>query len=127
MNVSASLRDVGESRSLKLFELDVLHAMSVVPSRFNTRLVAFLCLTFLCLMHGTLLRWGIRLQNTLGLLKLVTLSLIAMSGMLCLAGVPRFQVREGYDVPHNFEWNNFWEGSGTGANAFVTGLYNVIW
>lgn len=105
----------------------MLHAISVTPTRFNTRLVAFLCLTFVCLMHGTLLRWGIRLQNTLGLLKLVTLSLIAVSGLCCLVGVPGFQVLEGYETPHNFDWSNLWEGSGTGANAFVTGLYNVIW
>jgi hypothetical protein len=42
-------------------------------------------------------------------------------------GVPGFSVREGYEVPRNFEWSKVWEGSGTGANAFVTGLYNVIW
>jgi amino acid transporter len=58
----------------------------------------------------------------------VVLALISVSGLLCLTGVSSFQVREGYEVPDNFSsWKNFWAGSGTGANAFVNGLYNVIW
>jgi len=67
------------------------------------------------------------LQNTLGFSKLLILFAIALSGIFCLLGVPGFSVREGYEVPRNFEWSKMWAGSGTGANAFVTGLYNVIW
>ncbi|EDR06686.1 APC amino acid permease [Laccaria bicolor S238N-H82] len=110
-----------------VFSEYLLHSMSFPPSRLNTRLVAFLCLTFIFLIHGTLLKWGLRLQNTLAVFKLVVLTLIALAGIFCLFGVPGFAVRVGYQQPHNFEWNNFWEGSGTGANAFVSGLYNVIW
>jgi len=106
---------------------DVIHSLSLSPTRYNTRFVAFLCLTFCLVIHGTFLKWGVRLQNTLGLFKLVILSAIAASGIFCLIGVPGFAVRDGYEVPKNFGWDNFWEGSGKGANAFVTGLYNVIW
>jgi hypothetical protein len=89
--------------------------------------MAFLSLTFCLLIHGTLLKWGLRLQNALGFFKLVILFAIAVSGMLCLIGVPGFSVRDGYEVPRNFEWSQIWEGSGKDANAYVTGLYNVIW
>jgi hypothetical protein len=82
---------------------------------------------FCFLIHGTLLKWGLRLQNTLGVLKLFILSAIALLGLFCLMGVPGFAVQDGYEVPRNFEWGRMWEGSGTGVNAFVTGLYNVIW
>jgi amino acid transporter len=81
-------------------------------------------------MHGTKLApWGVRLQNTLGAGKLLVLSAIAISGLLCLAGVPGFQVREGYEVPDSFSsWEKLWEGSsGRGSNAFVTGLFGVTW
>lgn len=105
----------------------MIHSLSLTPSRYNTRFVAFLCLTFCFVIHGTALKWGLRIQNTLGFSKLVILFAIALSGLLCLAGVPGFTVREGYEVPRNFEWARMWEGSGTGANGFVTGLYNVIW
>ncbi|KAF8996252.1 APC amino acid permease [Cyathus striatus] len=111
-----------------VFSEYLLHALSINPSRFNTRLTALLCLTFICGIHGTKLKWGLRLQNTLGLFKLVVMSSIAFCGILSLVGVPGFQVHGEYDKPHNFDsWNHFWEGSGTGSNAFVSGLYNVIW
>jgi amino acid transporter len=111
-----------------VFSEYLLHSLSIEPTWFHTRLTAFCCLTFICLLHGNLLKWGIRLQNALGLFKLVVLALISVSGLLCLTGVSSFQVREGYEVPDNFSsWKNFWAGSGTGANAFVNGLYNVIW
>ena len=106
---------------------DVIHSFGLQPTRWNTRLVAWLCLTFCLFIHGVLLKWGIRLQNGLGMFKLVILSAIAIAGILCLFRFPGFAVREGYEVPRNFEWDKFWEGSGKGANAFVAGLYNVIW
>ncbi|KAF5324296.1 hypothetical protein D9619_011392 [Psilocybe cf. subviscida] len=111
-----------------VFSEYLLHSFSIEPTWFHTRVTAFSCLTFICLLHGSLLKWGLRIQNALGLFKLVVLALISVSGLLCLAGVSSFQVREGYDVPDNFSsWKNFWAGSGTGTNAFVNGLYNVIW
>ncbi|KAG6844862.1 hypothetical protein H0H87_002985 [Tephrocybe sp. NHM501043] len=107
----------------------VIHSLSLTPTRTNTRLVAFLCLTFCLLIHGTLHKHGLRLQNFLGFSKLLILCAIAFSGIFSLVGVPGFAVREPYDPPRNFDsWNTFWEGSGTtGVNAFVTGLYSVIW
>lgn len=79
------------------------------------------------LIHGTTLKWGVRLQNTLASFKLVILFSVALVGILSLLDVPGFQVGDQYEQPHNFEWKTFWEGSGLGINAFVTGLYNVIW
>lgn len=78
-------------------------------------------------MHGTVLKFGLRLQNTLGMLKLLILGTIIICGLLSLVGVQAFQVREEYDTPDNFRWIKFWEGSERDANAFVTALYNVIW
>ncbi|KAF9558568.1 APC amino acid permease [Agrocybe pediades] len=111
-----------------VFSEYLLHAVSLEPTWLNTRLVAFSCLTFICLIHGTRLQWGLRLQNALGLSKLIILLLISLSGMLCLAGVRGIRVGDQYEKPDSFSsWGKFWEGSGTGANAFVSGLYNVIW
>jgi hypothetical protein len=101
--------------------------MTIEPTWLNTRLVAFSCLTSICLVHGILLKLGLRLQNTLGVFKLLVLTLISLSGILCLAGVKGFQVGDEYDKAKNFTWDTFWQGSGTGPSAFVNGLYNVIW
>ncbi|KAK2464711.1 hypothetical protein APHAL10511_003287 [Amanita phalloides] len=110
-----------------VFSQYLMHSVGIFPSRYNTQLIAFFCLTSLVLIHGTTLKWGVRLQNFLGVFKLFILSAIALVGIFSLLGVPGFQVGDQYDPPHNYEWRHFWEGSGTGVNAFVTGIYNVIW
>ena len=107
--------------------LDLLHSLHIEPTWFNTRLVAFITLSSICIVHGTFLKLGLRLQNTLGAVKLLVLALIPVSGLLYLAGVKGFQVRDEYEKPNNFTWDKFWEGSGTGLTGFVNGLYNVIW
>jgi Amino acid permease len=107
--------------------LDLLHSLSIEPTWIDTRLVAFGCLTSICLIHGTFLKLGLRLQNTLGVFKLLVLGLIPLTGVLYLAGINGFQVGDEYEKPNNFTWDTFWEGSGTGSSAFVNGLYNVLW
>lgn len=47
--------------------------------------------------------------------------------MAHLAGVPGFELKGDVEVPDNLRWSKLWEGSGNGATAFVTGLYNVVW
>ncbi|KII84566.1 hypothetical protein PLICRDRAFT_57546 [Plicaturopsis crispa FD-325 SS-3] len=105
----------------------VLHALDITPSQWNARFIAVACLTFVFILHGTFLTAGLRLQNGLGFFKLLVLLTIAVFGVFHLAGVPGFAVRDGYEVSHNLRWSEMWEGSGTGANAFVESLYNVIW
>lgn len=71
--------------------------------------------------HGTALKWGLRIQNVLGVFKVAILILIAFSGFAALAGRVKIDPK-----PDNF--TNSFEGTGSiNANAFVTGLYNVIW
>ena len=79
-------------------------------------------------MHGAFLKWGVRLQNALGVFKLVILFAIGLAGMLHVIGVPGFELRDGVDTPNNFSRETLWEGStSTGPNALITGLTNVIW
>ncbi|KAF5349260.1 hypothetical protein D9756_009435 [Leucocoprinus leucothites] len=105
----------------------LLHAIGLPPTWFNTRLVAFSCLTIIVFLHGTAWKVGVRMLNALGMFTFIVLTLVAGSGILSLMGVPGFQVRDGYEKPDNFHWDKLWEGSGTDANAFVAGLYGVIW
>ncbi|KAL0950540.1 hypothetical protein HGRIS_007347 [Hohenbuehelia grisea] len=105
----------------------VVHASALPPTQFNLRFTAFLALTFVFILHGCFLTTGLRVQNTLGFLKLIILTGVAIAGIFCLIGVPGFTLHEGYELPNNLSWNKLWEGSGTGANGFVTGLYYVIW
>lgn len=68
------------------------------------------------------MKWGIRLQNALGVFKLVILALIVFSGFAALAGRVKVDPK-----PDNFARANVWDGTRSDANAFVSGLYNVIW
>jgi len=78
-------------------------------------------------MHSCFMTAGLRLQNTLGFFKLLILISIVIVGMAHLTGVPGFELKGDVEVPDNLRWSKMWEGSGNGATAFVTGLYNVIW
>ncbi|KAI0073662.1 hypothetical protein K474DRAFT_1720319, partial [Panus rudis PR-1116 ss-1] len=73
----------------------------------------------------TYMKWGLRIQNALGIFKLLILLGMALSGLAVLLGIPGFQLE---NPPNNFEWGTMWKGSlSGGVNAFVTGLYSVIW
>ncbi|KAI0795414.1 amino acid permease-domain-containing protein [Abortiporus biennis] len=104
-----------------------LHAIhpSPTPSPAASRFLSLLCITFAFLLHGTQLKWGIRLQNLLAVFKLLILTGMALIGLLVIAKAPGFRLKH---PPRNFEWETMWKGSFSGgANAFVNGLYTVIW
>jgi amino acid transporter len=105
----------------------MMHALSIEPTALKTRFIAFMCLTFGLVIHGVFLNWGLRIQNMLGIFKLIALLGIVITGVFHVIGVPGFGLQDGVDIPRNFERDTFWEGSGTGANAFVIGMTNVIW
>lgn len=88
------------------------------------RLVAFSCLTFAMLLHGLHVEGGLRLQNILGMSKIIILLVVVGSGMIAATG----RLADGVVQPNNFEsWNKIWEGSRSGATVICACLYNVIW
>ena len=123
---------------------DVLHAVDPTrtPPPIATRLAGVSCVTFATITHGTRPAWGVRLQNSLGVLKLIALCAIALSGLAALARLPGFKLEEVCpqilpqaiysrcfpQPPRNYEWSHMWEGSlKGGVSAFVTGLFTVVW
>jgi L-asparagine transporter-like permease len=98
----------------------MIHAFGGHITQWNTRLIGFACVTAVSLLHAFRLTWGLRLQNTLALVKIAILFFVILSGLLALAGWLPLD-----NTPHNFD--HLWEGTSRDANAFVTGLYNVIW
>jgi amino acid transporter len=97
----------------------ILNAAEVEVDRWNQRGIGLACITTAFLIHGCALKWGLRLQNLLGIIKLAIVLLIVVSGWAALGGalkVPK---------PHNFD--NAFEGTTGSAYGVVTALYNVIW
>ncbi|PPQ78960.1 hypothetical protein CVT25_002289 [Psilocybe cyanescens] len=88
------------------------------------RVVAFLCMTGVLLLHGLHIPSGLRLQNFLGSLKIGILCIVVCAGFLALGG----NLQEGVERPGNFDsWDKMWEGSKSGRNVLCACLYNVIW
>ncbi|TGO16881.1 hypothetical protein BTUL_0023g00580 [Botrytis tulipae] len=97
----------------------ILSAAEVKVTRWNQRGVGLACITAAFLIHGFSVRWGLRLQNLLGVIKLLILLLIIISGFVALGGHLRIE------KPNNF--TNAFEGTTGSAYGVVTALYNVIW
>ncbi|KAJ6788805.1 hypothetical protein PWT90_02808 [Aphanocladium album] len=94
----------------------ILHAARVDVTRWNQRGIALACLTSAFLVHGCALKWGIRLQNALGIIKIGVILLIIVAPLANLK-----KVRE------NNSFHNAFEGTNPSAYGIVTALYNVIW
>lgn len=98
----------------------ILHAAQVEVTRWNQRGIGLACITTAFLIHGLALRWGLRLQNLLGLIKIAVVLIIVVAGWVALAGHVRLE-----RPPDNF--SNAFEGTTGSAYGVVTALYNVIW
>jgi amino acid transporter len=57
----------------------ILHGANVEVTRWNQRGVGLACITSAFLIHGLALKWGLRLQNLLGVIKLAVVLLIVVS------------------------------------------------
>lgn len=60
----------------------ILHAAQVDVNRWNQRGIGLACITAAFLIHGLALKWGLRLQNALGVIKLIILLIIVFSGFV---------------------------------------------
>ncbi|KAJ2983821.1 hypothetical protein NQ176_g415 [Zarea fungicola] len=95
----------------------ILHAARVEVTRWNQRGIALACLTAAFLIHGCALKWGVRLQNLLGIIKILVIVIIIVAPLANLK-----KVRE------NKTFHNSFEGTkNASAYGIVTALYNVIW
>lgn len=97
----------------------ILHAASAEVNRWNQRGIGFACITVAFLIHATAVKWGLRLQNAFGILKLLVIVLIAIAGFFALAGAGKIE------KTNNF--SNIWSGPSPSVYGIVTALYNVIW
>ncbi|KAH6995142.1 amino acid/polyamine transporter I [Ilyonectria destructans] len=98
----------------------ILHAAQVDVDRWNQRGLGIACITVAFIIHGTALKWGIRLQNVLGIIKITIIVIIILGGFIALGGHLKID-----EKPDNF--TNAFEGTTGSAYGVVTALYNVIW
>lgn len=92
----------------------ILLAARVEPTQWNQRGLGLACITVAFLIHGTALKWGIRLQNLLGVIKLIIIIIIIIAPLVRLD-----------KTTDNL--SNAFEGTTGSAYGVVTSLNNVIW
>jgi len=100
-----------------VFSEYILLAANVEPTRWTLRLVGFACMTFALLIHGVALRWGLRLQNFLGISKILVLVFVIITGFVALGGHMK--------VPKTNNFTNAFQGTTVSASSFFLSLYNV--
>lgn len=94
-----------------------LRALNRDPTHWQLRLVGFACITFALLLHGTALKWGLRLQNVLGVFNIMILVFVIITGAFALGGYMMVE------KPHNFR--NPFEGTTASTSSFCSSLYSV--
>jgi amino acid transporter len=97
----------------------ILNAADVEVGRWNQRGIGLACVTAAFLIHALAVKWGLRLQNFLGVVKLVIIVFVIVAGWVALAGHTKVE------TPHNFK--NAFEGTTGSGYGVVMALYNVIW
>ena len=86
----------------------ILHAANVEVTRWNQRCIGLACITTTFLIHGLALKWRVRLQNTLGIIKLSIMLIIVVAGFVALGGHLKIDQK-----PKNF--TNAFEGTTASA------------
>ncbi|KAL4784854.1 amino acid/polyamine transporter I [Aspergillus varians] len=97
----------------------ILNAAEVEVDRWNQRGIGLACITAAFLIHAFALKWGLLLQNFLGVVKLIIIVFVVVTGWVALAGHTKIE------KPHNF--TNAFEGTTGSGYGIVMALYNVIW
>jgi amino acid transporter len=98
----------------------ILNAAQVEVDRWNQRGVGIACVTTAFLIHGTALKWGLRLQNFLGIIKLIIVFIIIICGFVALGGHLK--------IDNDFNnFHNAFEGTAASSYGVVMSIYNVIW
>lgn len=100
----------------------ILNAAEVPVTRWNQRGIGLGCLSFCFIIHSVSVKWGLRLQNFLGVFKLIVIALITIVGWVALGGGLK-NVKE----PHANFHNAFSGSEKATGYGIVMALYNVIW
>lgn len=97
----------------------ILVAAGKDVTRWNQRGIGLACITFAFIVHSLSVKWGLRLQNSLGVFKLAVIIVIVVTGWVALSG------RLNIEDTHAF--TDAFSGTTPSGYGMVMSLYNVIW
>lgn len=109
--------------------------LNTEPSSTVLEMAAFACITSTLLLHGIALKWGLRIQNALGVLKLFIIFVVVGTGYVALRnGIPNSSATTTRKIQGDGDserWrgrDNFrdvWGGTSGSLVALCTALYSV--
>jgi amino acid transporter len=97
----------------------ILNEADIEVGRWNQRGIGLACLSAAFMIHAIALKWGLHLVNSLEVVKLVVVVIIAVTGWATLVGHTKVE------TPHNF--HNAFEGTKRSGYSIAMALYNVVW
>lgn len=116
----------GAGNSLVFAEYILKSFSSEEPSSLALKFAAFFCITFSVLLHGLRVDLGLRIQNALGICKLIVLAIVAATGLVALRyGIPSSSdlVEDRWRGRENFR--GIWDGTISSASSVCLALYSV--
>ncbi|KAF7773105.1 hypothetical protein Agabi119p4_5272 [Agaricus bisporus var. burnettii] len=125
---SMSLIGWAAGNSLVFGEYILKAFLSEEPSPLVLKFTAFLGITLSVLIHGSAVEFGLRVQNVLGVFKLIVLAIVAATGFVALQyGIPSSSdlVEDRWRGHENFR--DVWQGSIFSASSMCLALYSVLW
>lgn len=103
-----------------MFASNMVVAAGKKATEWEERGIAIGVIVFITLLHTFLPRWGVRGMNFLGVVKVVILLFIVITGWVILSGrISR--VKDPYASFHNS-----FAGSATNSNLYATALFKVL-
>lgn len=103
-----------------MFVSNMVLASGKEASEWEERGIAIAVISFITLVHVFLPNWGVRGMNVIGVIKIILLLFIVVTGWVVLS-VRVHSVQDPYASFHNS-----FAGSATSSNLYATALFKVL-
>ncbi|TQS35076.1 hypothetical protein Golomagni_04514 [Golovinomyces magnicellulatus] len=106
-----------------------MYGFGIVPGRWNVRSVAFVTITFICVLHARFPRLGQRMINCLSISAIFMLAILVISGIVgaCMrVGVPKHPSDQNLSTAQR-NFSNLFAGSSNQPYDYATALIKILY
>ncbi|RUS16981.1 amino acid/polyamine transporter I [Endogone sp. FLAS-F59071] len=89
-----------------------------LTQQWIARAIGVVVITFTCAVHAYSVRIGVAIENVLTVIKILTLLLISITGIVVLAG--------GVSIPKTTNFENAFAGTSNNGNAYASALFKIF-
>lgn len=114
-----------------VFSKYIWFSLNTEPTEFQSKALAVGLLTVITFIHGRFLKAGIRIQNTLGWIKVFLVAIMAITGLFVIAFHPReetvVQPSGTRAATSLFSWDELWRDTNWSWGSMSTSLFKVFY